>query len=95
MKIKRFLGLALMALIGLSAHAQQPLNGCWHPDDIIQWTPDNLTKFPDNPFNIAKVPLQERFKEPTLMKATSSQFYDGDLQLDYPLPDLFDVSFSG
>ena len=79
MKIKQFLGLALMTLTGLSAHAQQPLNGCWHPDDIIQWTPDNLTKFPDNPFNIAKVPLQERFKEPTLMKANPNQFYEGEI----------------
>ena len=79
MKIKRILGMALLALFAGTATAQQPLNGCWHPDDIIQWTPDNLTKFPDNPFNVSKVPLQQRFKEPTAMKANATQFYEGEI----------------
>ncbi len=79
MKIKRILGMALLALFAGTAAAQQPLNGCWHPDDIIQWTPDNLTKFPDNPFNVSKVPLQQRFKEPTAMKANATQFYEGEI----------------
>ena len=79
MKIKKFFLFALTMLVAVCANAQQPLNGCWHPDDIIKWTPDNLTKFPDNKFNVAKVPLQKRFKEPTLMKANANQNYGGEI----------------
>lgn len=56
--------------------AQQPLNVCCHPKDIKNWTPGSN---PDDAFNVAKVPLQKRFKEPTLMKANENQFYEGEI----------------
>lgn len=75
--------LFLTAVLSLTAatgmQAQQPLNGCWHPDDVIKWSPDNLDRFPDNKFNVAKVPLAQRFKEPTLMKANANQWYEGEI----------------
>ena len=81
--MKRIKQLFLTAVLSLTAvtgmQAQQPLNGCWHPDDVIKWSPDNLDRFPDNKFNVAKVPLAQRFKEPTLMKANANQRYEGEI----------------
>ncbi|MEG2180868.1 MAG: hypothetical protein RRZ66_09930, partial [Bacteroidales bacterium] len=45
--------------------AQQPFGGCWHPDYIINWTPD---KDPDAKFNRSTVKLQPRFVD-TSVKA--------------------------
>ena len=72
--------ITLSLLLALAAttygFAQQPYGGCWHPDDIKDWTPE---KFADNKFNKAKVPLAKRFKEPTLMKANANQWYEGQV----------------
>ena len=56
--------------------AQQPLNLCCFPDDIINWSPGSNA---DDAFNVAKVPLMPRFREPVPMKANSAQYYDGQL----------------
>lgn len=75
-----FKHLSLTAVILLAAsttsYAQQPFNVCCHPQDIKNWTPGSN---PDDAFNVSKVPLQTRFKETTLMKANSTQFYDGQI----------------
>ena len=59
-----------------SPPAHQPYGACWHPDDIRDWTPQ---KFPDNKYNRAKLPLQQRFREPQPMRANPSQWYEGQV----------------
>lgn len=76
MNLKQFSLSAALLLTGLSGFSQQPLNVCCHPKDIKDWTPGSN---PNDAFNVAKVPLQTRFKEPTLMKANSAQLYDGQI----------------
>lgn len=76
MKLTRLTLSAALLLLALSGFAQQPLNVCCHPKDIKNWTPGSN---PDDAFNVSKVPLQARFKEPTLMKANSTQFYEGQI----------------
>lgn len=65
-----------MLLTATMGFSQQPYNVCCHPEDIKNWTPGSN---PDDAFNVAKVPLQARFKEPTLMKANVNQFYEGQI----------------
>lgn len=77
MKFRQYLiSAALAALAVCSANAQQPYGGCWHPDDIKNWSPEND---PDAKFNRSRVPLAQRFKEPTLMKANANQYYEGQV----------------
>jgi len=66
----------LSMLFGGTAWAQQPYGGCWHPDDIKNWSPETDK---DAKFNRSRVPLAKRFKEPTLMKANPNQFYEGQI----------------
>ena len=77
MKLKRYL-LPVAALMAMSAgvNAQQPYGGCWHPEDIKDWSPETD---PNAKFNRARVPLAERFREPELMKATATQWYEGQI----------------
>ncbi len=58
------------------AIAQQPLGGCWHPQDIVDWSPDSD---PDAKFNRSRVPLAVRVYEPELMKANANQHYEGQI----------------
>ncbi|MEG0993691.1 MAG: hypothetical protein RSE51_07575, partial [Bacteroidales bacterium] len=53
--------------------AQQPFGGCWHPDYIINWTPE---KDPDAKFNRSTVKLQPRFVD-TSVKANANQHPEG------------------
>ena len=76
MNFKRLFSFAAFLLTVSMAFCQQPLNVCCHPEDIKNWTPGSN---PDDAFNVAKVPLQKRFREPTLMKANSTQFYEGEI----------------
>ena len=78
MKLNKLYGLMLTALFAGTgnAFAQQPYGGCWHPDDIKNWSPETDK---DAKFNRARVPLAQRFKEPTLMKANANQFYEGQI----------------
>lgn len=76
MKLKHLIVTAVLALTAGTAVAQQPLNVCCHPADIKNWTPGSN---PDDAYNVAKVPLQKRFQEPTLMKANANQFYEGQI----------------
>lgn len=59
-----------------TSYAQQPYQGCWHPDDIKNWSPETD---PDAKFNRSLVPLAKRFKEPTVMKANNNQHYEGQI----------------
>lgn len=68
--------LAVFVLKSSLSFAQQPFNGCWHPNHVKEWTPE---KYPDSKFNISKVPLAKRFKEPQLMKANPNQSYTKQL----------------
>lgn len=90
MKLNRLILAAVAALFVQSSYAQQPYGGCWHPDDIKNWSPETDK---DAKFNRSRVPLAKRFKEPTLMKANKNQ--RSDLQRSYPFPDMFDVSVAG
>lgn len=76
MNLKQLTFSAVFLLTASMGYSQQPLNVCCHPQDIKNWTPGSN---PDDAFNVAKVPLQKRFKEPTLMKANANQFYDGQI----------------
>lgn len=76
MKLNRLILAAVAALFVQSSYAQQPYGGCWHPDDIKNWSPETDK---DAKFNRSRVPLAKRFKEPTLMKANSQQYYEGQI----------------
>ena len=76
MKLNRLILAAVAALFVQSSYAQQPYGGCWHPDDIKNWSPETDK---DAKFNRSRVPLAERFKEPKLMKANSQQYYEGQI----------------
>ena len=76
MNLKRLSVSAVLLLTVSMGWAQQPYNVCCHPEDIKNWTPGSN---PDDAFNVAKVPLQKRFKEPTLMKANANQYYEGQI----------------
>lgn len=76
MKLNRLILAAVASLFVQSSYAQQPYGGCWHPDDIKNWSPETDK---DAKFNRSRVPLAERFKEPKLMKANSQQYYEGQI----------------
>ena len=76
MNLKQFSLSAALLLTTTMGFSQQPFNVCCHPQDIRNWTPGSN---PDDAFNVAKVPLQARFKEPTLMKANANQYYEGQI----------------
>ena len=76
MNLKQFSLSAALLLTATMGFSQQPFNVCCHPQDIRNWTPGSN---PDDAFNVAKVPLQARFKEPTLMKANANQYYEGQI----------------
>lgn len=76
MKHKKLLLAAFAAMTLQGMFAQQPYGGCWHPEDIKNWSPETDK---DAKFNRAKVPLAKRFKEPTLMKANAYQWYEGQV----------------
>ena len=77
MKIKKLLVMTFLSLIATAGvKAQQPYGGCWHPEDIRNWSPETD---PDAKFNRSMVPLAKRFKEPELMKANKHQFYEGQI----------------
>ena len=76
MKNSRLILMALAAMFMQNVYAQQPYGGCWHPDDIKNWSPETDK---DAKFNRARVPLANRFKEPTLMKANKNQYYEGQI----------------
>lgn len=76
MKLNRLILAAVAALFVQSSYAQQPYGGCWHPDDIKNWSPETDK---DAKFNRSRVPLAKRFKEPTLMKANKNQYYEGQI----------------
>lgn len=59
--------------LGLSAVAQQPFGGCWHPDGIKNWSID---KYPEAKFNRSTIPLQKRIKDDGI-KANADQKYQG------------------
>lgn len=76
MKLNRLILAAVAAMFVEGAYAQQPYGGCWHPDDIKNWSPETDK---DAKFNRSRVPLAKRFKEPTLMKANKNQYYEGQI----------------
>ena len=76
MTLKRLTLSVALLLTAAMGFAQQPFNVCCHPQDIKNWTPGSN---PNDAFNVAKVPLQARFKEPTLMKANENQHYEGQI----------------
>lgn len=53
--------------------AQQPYGGCWHPDNIKDWSPE---KDPDAKFNRSTIPLQLRFQDNSV-KANANQHPEG------------------
>ncbi len=63
-------------LLSGAAYAQQPYVGCWHPEDIRDWTPE---KDANAVFNRAKVPLAKRAFESSPMKANGAQHYGGQI----------------
>lgn len=76
MKLNSLILAAVAAMFVEGAYAQQPYGGCWHPDDIKNWSPETDK---DAKFNRSRVPLAKRFKEPTLMKANKNQYYEGQI----------------
>ncbi|QZE14770.1 discoidin domain-containing protein [Halosquirtibacter laminarini] len=55
--------------------AQQPMGGCWHPEDIKDWSPEND---PEAKFNRSVVALKERFVDKTV-KAGPNSFFDSKI----------------
>lgn len=73
MKMNQLIVVLMVVLVG-NAYAQSPYAGCWHPDYIIDWTPE---KDPDRKFNRSTIPLQPRIPTETTVKAHSQQFAEG------------------
>lgn len=48
MRNSKFILTALAAMVMQGAYAQQPYGGCWHPEDIKNWSPETD---PDAKFN--------------------------------------------
>jgi hypothetical protein len=41
MRLNRLFSVAMLSfLFGVSASAQQPYGGCWHPEHIKNWSPE-------------------------------------------------------
>ena len=77
MKLIKLMGLTFLSLLLThSVKAQRPYNGCWHPNDIRNWSPTND---PNAKFNRSRVPLAKRFREPMAMKANPNQYYEGQV----------------
>ena len=76
MKPNRLILAAIAAMFMQGAYAQQPYGGCWHPDDIKNWSPETD---PDAKFNRSRVPLAKRSQEPELMKANKNQYPEGQI----------------
>lgn len=77
MKIyKSIIAAAISVAAVFPALAQQPYGGCWHPEDIKDWSPETD---PNAKFNRSQVPLATRFREPALMKANKNQYYEGQV----------------
>ena len=77
MNLKHYFLAGLLALaMSVGVKAQQPYGGCWHPNDIENWSPETD---PTAKFNRSRVPLAKRFIEPQLMKANSNQYYEGQI----------------
>ena len=77
MKLIKLIGLTFVSLLLTNGvKAQQPYNGCWHPNDIRNWSPQND---PNAKFNRSRVPLAKRFREPMSMKANPNQYYEGQV----------------
>lgn len=67
---------SLMVVGAGMCFAQQPYTGCWHPQDIKNWSPETDV---NAKFNRSKIPLAPRFKEPEVMKANPNQHYEGQV----------------
>lgn len=77
MNYKKLLFASLLAAaMAIPSEAEQPYGGCWHPDDIKNWSPETD---PDAKFNRSRVPLAARFQEPETMKAHANQYYEGQV----------------
>lgn len=74
--IRTIIAAAIAVAAAMPAVAQQPLGGCWHPDDIRNWSPQSD---PDARFNRSRIPLATRFREPATMRANASQHYEGEI----------------
>jgi endo-beta-N-acetylglucosaminidase D/PKD repeat protein len=76
MNTKKLLcALVLLLTVTSFSFAQKPMGGCWHPDDIKDWTPESD---PNAKFNRSTVPLQTRFEDESVM-ANANQHYEGKL----------------
>lgn len=53
MKLNRLILAAVAVMFVEGAYAQQPYGGCWHPDDIKNWSPETDK---DAKFNRSRVP---------------------------------------
>lgn len=65
-----------LLLPGISANANQPYGGCWHPEDIKDWSPE---KDKDAKFNRSRIPLQKRFRTTAGMPANIRQHTEGQI----------------
>ncbi len=65
-----FLLLALLCLATM-INAQQPYSGCYHPEDVKNWTPG---ADPNNVFNRSTVALQSRFVDNSIKANPNSTF---------------------
>ena len=66
MRLNRLFSVAMLSfLFGVSASAQQPYGGCWHPEHIKNWSPETDK---NAKFNRSKVPLAKRFISPCMKK---------------------------
>ena len=56
MKLNRLILAAVASLFVQSSYAQQPYGGCWHPDDIKNWSPETDK---DAKFNLSLIHISE------------------------------------
>lgn len=73
MNIRKLFSLIFLLVLTNSVWGQQPFGGCWHPDYVRDWKPEND---PDAKFNRSTVALQPRIADPVI-KANPYQYSEG------------------
>ncbi len=71
--MKKNLLLFVLICLATMMHAQQPYSGCYHPEDLKNWTPGANE---NDVFNRSTIPLQSRFVDESIKANPNSTFSD-------------------
>ena len=79
LKIRQFVAMiAVLVSAVCCAKVGQPYAPYWHPQTLLQWSPETD---PDAPFNRGSIPLKSRFTNPLLNVNSNARFNEGRVQI--------------